>query len=150
MSDNAKKILFVCAGNTCRSPMAEVIFKELCKKGGLGFKASSAGLYAQKEPMNVKAKQALKELGYTPPKSKQSKTLTRSALKNADYVFTMTSDQKAYLKPYAKEIYSMKDILGYDVSDPYGRDLETYINTAKKIETAVKKIIDFLSKNNCE
>lgn len=148
-ADTSKKILFVCAGNTCRSPMAEVIFKQLSKKSNLiGYKAASAGLYAQKEPINPNAKQALKNLGYAPPRSKQSKNLTSSMLKNADIVFTMTQDQKAYLQPYAKKIYSMKDVLGFDIADPYGGDMQDYINTALDIEKAVKKIIKFLSKNN--
>lgn len=143
----SKKILFVCTGNTCRSPMAEIIFKALSKKNNLtDFKASSAGIFAQKEPINPNAKQALKELGYTPPKSKQSKLLTHAMLKNSDYVFTMTSDQKAYLQPYAKQVYSMQDVLGYDISDPYGSDLDKYIKTALDIEKAIKKIIGFLTK----
>lgn len=143
----AKKVLFVCTGNTCRSPMAEVIFKALSKKQGLELKAGSAGVFAQKEPMNPNAILALKELGYTPPKTRHSKRLTPAMLKNADIVFTMTSEQKTFLLPYAKKVYSMKDILGFDVSDPYGKDLEEYIRTAKDLETAVKKIIDYMSNN---
>jgi len=148
-ADTPKKILFVCAGNTCRSPMAEIIFKNLSKKSNLdNYKANSAGLFAQKEPINPNAKQALKNIGYTPPKSKQSKSLTPSMLKNSDIIFTMTQDQKAHLRPYAKKIYSMKDVLGFDIADPYGRGLQNYINTALDIEKAVKKIIEFLSKSN--
>jgi protein-tyrosine-phosphatase len=145
---DTKKVLFVCSGNTCRSPMAEVIFKDLSKKKGLSFKAGSAGVFAQKEPINPNAVLALKELGYAPPKSRQSKPLTPALLKSADVVFTMTSEQKSLLQPYAKKVYSMKDVLGFDVSDPYGKDLGEYIRTAKDLETAVKKIMEYLSKSN--
>ena len=40
-------VLFVCSGNTCRSPMAQVLFQDLCARRGLPFTAESAGLYAR-------------------------------------------------------------------------------------------------------
>ena len=143
-----KKILFVCTGNTCRSPMAEIIFKELAKKEDLQtiYKASSAGLHTSKEQINENSKLALKKLGYTSPKSRLSKQLTKPMLNSSDMVFTMTDRQKAQIQSYFNNVYSMSDILGFEIDDPYGGNLEQYLKCAANLEKGVKKIIHTLSK----
>ena len=143
-----KKVMFICTGNTCRSPMAEVIFKSFLKKQNLhnDFKASSAGLCAQKEQIAQNSKIALEKLGYTPPKSRLSKQLTKNMLNNADIVFTMTDRQKAQIQNYNKNVYSMSEVLGYEINDPYGKTPQDYFNCAIDIEKAVKKILNILTK----
>lgn len=143
-----KKVLFVCTGNTCRSPMAEIIFKAMAKKENIHtlFKAGSAGLYAQKEPMSENSKQALKQLGYTSPKSRLSRQLTKETLNNADIVFTMTDRQKAQIKPYFNNVYSMSEILGYEIDDPYGGSYEQYLKCAINLEKGVKEILNTITK----
>lgn len=145
---SSKKIIFVCTGNTCRSPMAEVIFKSLAIKEDLQtiFKASSAGLHALKEQISDNSKLALKKLGYTSPKSRLSKQLTKEMLNAADIVFTMTDRQKVQIQPYFKNVYSMSDILGFEINDPYGGNLEEYLKCATDLEKGVKKILHTISK----
>ena len=59
-----KKLLFVCTGNTCRSPMAEVIFNSLAEQKGLDWRAESAGVAAVAErPASQNAIQAVAEIG---------------------------------------------------------------------------------------
>ena len=63
-----KKIIFVCTGNTCRSPMAEYLLKKALKERKLkGFKVVSAGIHAKKgDAMNPKSAQILTDHGINP------------------------------------------------------------------------------------
>ena len=59
-----KKILFVCTGNTCRSPMAAVIFNQLAAQSGLDYVAESAGVAAVGDrPASENAVKAVAEIG---------------------------------------------------------------------------------------
>ena len=58
------KILFVCTGNSCRSPMAELYFNHLAREAAPGLQAFSAGIYAYDgNPISASAKAVMKELG---------------------------------------------------------------------------------------
>ena len=57
-------VLFVCSGNTCRSPIAECLFNDLCQRRGMAYRAESAGLYAREgDPASDGAFYAMKERG---------------------------------------------------------------------------------------
>ena len=82
-----KKIVFVCTGNTCRSPMAEFLFRYiLSKKRKLSlYDVSSAGLSADEgSPITENAALALKKLGVSVRKKHFSKQLTEKAAQEAD------------------------------------------------------------------
>lgn len=144
-----KKIVFVCTGNTCRSPMAEAIAKKLFSNTEVEF--SSYGLAAF-EGQNV-SEQAIKALekynvSYF---SHTSKNITSKVVEDADLILTMTRGHKAALikafPKYKEKFYTLMDYtlhIDSDVYDPYGHSEEVYelccgeiYNMLKNLETKV-------------
>jgi L-threonylcarbamoyladenylate synthase len=138
-------ILFVCTGNTCRSPMAQVLCQKLlaerlgCTIAELperGFLVLSAGLAAmmgaQASPEAVEtARECGADLsGHT------SQPLTADLLGRADYLFAMTTGHLRALLPFVAQEAPQPRLLardGTDVPDPIGREPEVYRECAQLI-----------------
>lgn len=149
MSAGKKNIVFVCTGNTCRSPMAENIFKYVLKKMGKLdlYNVSSAGLSIVPGQMTAEhAIVALNEIGIK-VRAKKAKPLSIQIFDKADFVICMTKAHKSSLRDNPK-IFSIGEITGgNDVSDPYGGNNEDYKRTAEHLLYAMTDIIEFLDKS---
>lgn len=151
-----KNIVFICTGNTCRSPMAEYIFKYLAKERGMALDISSAATMAYPgEPMNDNARTALKRLR-VPYDEHKSTPVSEFIIRRADLILTMearharqllidypsAADKVFTLKGYANNAGAIDGT--QDIRDPYGQPLDCYIKTAMEIEKAAKDVLERL------
>jgi len=159
-----KNILFVCTGNTCRSPYAHYQLESLVReKFGDGLEdinISSAGIYAfpgVSPPPN--AIRAGKEMGVDISLHK-SRAIHISMLESSDIVFCMTSRQKSHLiskypwfedkifslREYAsgkeKEALCDSEEIDYDIPDPIGQGIEVYRSVYAEIRESIEKVIN--------
>lgn len=139
-------IIFICTGNTCRSPMAEGLFRAHGGEQETGLAATSAGLFTQDGlPASDNAVTAAKELG-ADISAHRSRMLTHDMAQSARYLVCMTGahyDHVCELFPdCADKVFTLTQ---RDVSDPFGGDLETYRRAAAEIDEGVRSIIGRLS-----
>ena len=157
-----KHILFVCTGNTCRSPIAQGYFNYKCEKHRVECNADSAGISAfNGEPASNSAVTAMKELYGIDLSRHRSKIVTHDLIASADLVLTMTDSQRAVLlsrfpdesakiftiTQYANSLTKSeinKSSLSKDIGDPYGQGISTYRQTAKHLAELIDIIIDKL------
>lgn len=146
-----KKILFICSGNTCRSPMAEGIFRKISNERGIKVEALSAGIFAGEGLKAAKhAICAALEKGAN-ISSHKSRALEEMILSDADLILTMTNQYKELLIenfPICNgKIYTLKEYNGaypsdLDIHDPFGSDLENYRKCADEIENELNKLFE--------
>lgn len=137
-----RKVLFVCTGNTCRSPMAEAMFRSEIKRRKIKFvDAASAGIFAEGSScISEYSAQCLTKLNIDFSKFKP-RQLRHKMIESAYLVFCMTDGQKELLNGF-ENVYSISEVAGFQIPDPYGGTLEDYERTAALLRRAVCAIID--------
>lgn len=137
------QIIFVCTGNTCRSPMAEGILKS---KNIDGLYVFSRGLYVPGEQSaSFSSEKAMSDMGID-ISSHKSKQLTMDEAKRADLILTMTKSHKNTIisadKSFEGKVFTLSEFAGEsgDVADPFGYGEDVYFDIAQHIEYLIDKI----------
>ncbi|MEZ6124463.1 MAG: low molecular weight protein arginine phosphatase [Planctomycetaceae bacterium] len=156
------KVLFVCTGNTCRSPMAEAVFRRLasqrlgCPETRLldfGFDAFSAGVAASDSyPASRESIQVLAERGID-LSHHLSQPVTVDMLEKADLVLALTPAHLRMLQDARPDLADRMRTLRADgdgISDPIGGSLDEYRQCADEITSCLEDLLDDLTQKDTE
>lgn len=141
-------ILFVCTGNTCRSPMAAALFNKIAIERRLDVRIESAGIFAADgDPASAEAVIAMKKYDID-LLSHHAQSINTELVEKSDLILTMTAAHKLVLEKSAPgkvfTICEYADIDG-DIPDPFGGDVAEYEECAARLYGALEKCADRLS-----
>ena len=126
-------ILFVCTGNTCRSPMACALAR------AAGVDAQSAGLHAL--PGAPASPQAIRAASFygADLTGHRARTVDEALLREAEAVWVMTEAHEAMLNMMFPQYSRKVSVLWPPIPDPYGGDERTYEKCAKNLLEALRR-----------
>ncbi len=135
-------ILFVCSGNTCRSPMAAALMRAIAKDKGIDITVDSAGLYANPGmEATQNAQSVMREQYGIDLSGHHAKPLTKELVEGADLILCMT---KAHEDAIRKNFPNAKAAaVGFwagaeqEVTDPFGGDAACYLFCAQQLESLI-------------
>ncbi|MHA1230696.1 MAG: arsenate reductase/protein-tyrosine-phosphatase family protein [Candidatus Helarchaeota archaeon] len=147
------RFLFLCSGNICRSPMAEMLFEKLAKERGVGdqIESISGAVIFHNDMIMWETAQVLREEGINDERINKfyPRHISRyPELLEADVILTMEKRHlSAIPKNYLNKSFLLSEFAGCssnDVSDPYGDFIDTYKEIANEIKYYLNKILDIL------
>ncbi len=147
------KLLFVCTGNTCRSPMAEAIARKFAIERGLvDVDVASAGTSAWDGAAASDGAVLVgleRRLDLTSHRAQQ---VTPALVESSDLIFTMGPHHLERVealggagRSYMLTAYPMRGTSGRTIGDPVGGDLDVYRATADELESEIRRVFDGLA-----
>ncbi len=152
-------VLFVCTGNTCRSPMAEELAEDAADRSKNNeFTFKSAGTFAcEGEPATPEAIEVMDEVGLNIERHR-AQQFDKDLAEWADVILAMEANHIEAMEAMAPDEESKMHTLlgfaagvdgypgenGYDIKDPYNEDIEDYRAARDQIAEAVEKALERL------
>lgn len=154
-----KNVLFVCTGNTCRSPLAEALFRDLTKDRS-DFSVTSAGTGAfSGQPASRHSVTLAREHGLDISQHR-SRAVTIELVEQATHIFTLgrghlasllsefpEADEKTYL---VSEFTPDDRLRGRDIADPFGGDLDEYREMMQHLEKCLPSLLAYIDQTHKE
>ena len=150
------RMLFVCTGNTCRSPMAEAIARQVAEERGLAdVVVTSAGTGAYEGATASDGALLVGMERGTDLGAHRSQPLTRELVADSEIVLVMSPQHLQRVRELGGEgkAYLLTDFASHGasaraVSDPFGGDLEMYRATYEELEREIRRVFDRLVKQS--
>jgi protein-tyrosine phosphatase len=163
VADDVYRLMTVCTGNICRSPIAEVVLRDRFEAAGLGEKVvvDSGGISDEEvgNPVDPRAVRVLRDAGYAVPR-RTAHQVTDADIAGRDLLLAMTAQHARRLRTQAPDAASAARVRMYrsfdpaapslevvdesalDVEDPWYGGPDDFLATLEQVEAAADAIVD--------